>query len=301
MKKISYLIKAIILLFIFSCQNENAGIDNNSNSKFKDLNLKFTEYQPLDTDNPDLLDLKNKVIEKHNRIMKNAKIKNNSNLFKVSLSSDNIDWSKSFKREEGKLKGLFVPFKNSNESEITMISSLLMDGKMRLYIVHAIKSNKENNYQVNFYTLSGVFVKQLNNKVSKQSTINDLKLRLKPSGEDDPCSTTNECINDYDSWFNSCSSCNRFGNNSSQVIRYISENGHYGELYPGEYTESGVDGFRIGNTIHKVTNGYNTFGVNGVGDYDYNYNVFTNWYYQSYGGDLSDIGEENNPYWNPLK
>lgn len=53
------------------------------------------------------------------------------------------------------------------------------------------------------------------------------------------------------------------GNNRKELERVL-------ECYlqPGEYTTDEIDGFRIGNTVHKVTDFYNTFGVNGEGDYE---------------------------------
>ena len=283
--KLCNLLKIMALILILaSCENETVEPTTQEDATLGGI-------QDLELNSPEVLSLKKRLIGNEGKIEGKT---TRQKFFEHHSDIEGLDWSKAYKKKEDDLFGVFVPYKRSIESDVRVLASLNIGGEMQQFVITNIeKVNPEGVKRriINFYRLNGNLIKRHiyeNNilvELRDYRKPKNISARLKTAQQE--CAVTG-CIDDYNTWFNASSSDQRFGNNTDQVIKYKKETSGYGYLQPGEYTTERIDGFRIGNTVHKVTNNYNTFGVKGEGDYDHDYNPAYYVVYVTIGGDLDE-------------
>lgn len=231
---------------------------------------------------PEILNLKKKL-EKSSSV-------DVSDQIAKEVNNNNLRWDLAYKVTQGSMKGVFVPLKSSTEDDIKVLASLFVNGQMKEYILQkkATASKSKFTGEVNFYRISGKQFRQdvyKKGKLTSKPTFSTIRLKSSPCETDNGTGT----FDDYDDWFNADCDSQRFANNTNDTIWYKPENDTTSvALYPGQWTDNEIDGYSYNGQVHKVTDGYNTGGVNSDGEFDADYGSLDYAVYLLIGGDIDE-------------
>ena len=276
MKKISLLSLMLLGFLLGSCSKDDSSILlKGEEPQMEEASL--TKVVRPDVQFDKMINRLIKAVESHESLRISKLMNNNS-----------IIWDDAIRITQGKREGYFVRVRQEFDNSFTVLAFLEINSKKEVFLIDYENGNHEGAKLESIVLSNITGQKMLEKTYENHVLVSDFQMPFLMT-KCDYCEMLNNnkaTFSDYNQWFSTSCSSQRFGNASSNRVWYKPENGTCNNstyLDANEWTDIAIDGFACEGQVVKICNGYKTCLVKGKNDYllkfgDYIWGQIAQWF-----------------------